>query len=59
MKNDPDTIRHFLNQARDRAMQMMENGSFIRKELASLRTPDAVRQKLDALPPTSRSLDWI
>jgi hypothetical protein len=49
MKTDPDTIRHFLNQARDRAMQMMENGSFIRKELPSLRMPDALRQKLDVL----------
>lgn len=49
MRTDPDTIRSFLVQVRDRAMQMMENGAFIQKELPSLRMPDALRQKLDAL----------
>jgi hypothetical protein len=49
MKTDPDTIRQFLKQARDHAMQMMENGAYMRKELPSLRMPDALRQKFDAL----------
>jgi predicted DNA-binding protein len=48
MKTDPDTIRLFLVQVRDCAMQMMENGAFIQKQLPSLRMPDALRQKLDA-----------
>lgn len=49
MKTDPQTTRQFLAEARNCAMQMMENGSYILKELPSLTMPDDLREKLDAL----------
>jgi hypothetical protein len=49
MKTDSDTIRLFLDQTRNCAMQMMANGSYILKELPSLRMPDALRKKLETL----------
>lgn len=49
MKTDPVTSLRFLAQARDCAMQMMENGAYIQKELPSLRMPAALRQELEQL----------
>jgi hypothetical protein len=49
MKTDPQTTRQFLAEARNCAMQMMENGSYIQKEIPSLTMPDDLREKLDAL----------
>ena len=49
MKTEPQTIRRFLAEARNCAMQMMEDGSYIQKELPSLSMPDDLREKLNAL----------
>jgi hypothetical protein len=49
MKTDPQPIRQFLSEARNCAMQMMENGNYIQKELPSLTMPDELREKLDAI----------
>lgn len=58
MKTDPSTIHRFLGEAHHCAMQMMENGSYILRELPSLRMSDAVRlggliyQRRDQQPPS-------
>lgn len=44
-----DHINRFLTEARACAMQMMENGSYIQKELPPLTMTDALREKLNAL----------
>jgi hypothetical protein len=49
MKIDPSTIHRFLGEAHHCAMQMMENGSYIRRELPSLRMSDALRKQLETL----------
>jgi hypothetical protein len=49
MKTDLPIIHHFLGQAHHCAMQMMENGSYILKELPALRMPDAVRHQVETL----------
>ena len=49
MKTDLPAIHRFLGEAHRCAMRMMENGSYIVKQLPSLRMPDAVRHRLEAL----------
>jgi hypothetical protein len=49
MKTDPQTILRFLTEARNCAMQMMQNGSYILNELPPLRMTDALRKKIEAL----------
>lgn len=49
MKTDPQIVHGFLAEARACAMQMMENGSYIQKELPPLTMPDALREKLNTL----------
>ena len=49
MKTDLTTFHRFLGETHQCAMQMMENGSYILKQLPSLQMPDALRQQLEAL----------
>lgn len=49
MKTDLPAIHRFLGETHHYAMQMMENGSYILKELPALRMPDAVRHQLETL----------
>lgn len=49
MKTDFPAIHRFLGEAHQCAMQMMENGSYILKQLPSLEMPGELRQQLEAL----------
>jgi hypothetical protein len=49
MKTDLPAVHRFLGEALHCAMQMMENGSYILRELPSLRMSDALRQQLETL----------
>lgn len=49
MKTDPTILLRFLAEARDCAIQMMENGAYIQKELPPLRMPAGLRQRLEQL----------
>jgi len=48
MKTDPQIIHRFLSETRTCAMQMMENATYIKKELPSLTMPDALRAQITA-----------
>lgn len=49
MKTDLTAIHRFLGEAHQCAMQMMENGTYILKQLPTLQMPDGLRQQLEAL----------
>lgn len=49
MKPDPSAIHRFLGETHHCAIQMMENSSYILKELPALRMPDALRHQLETL----------
>jgi hypothetical protein len=49
MKTDLPAIHRFLGETHHCAMQMMENGAYILKELPTLRMPDALRRQLETL----------
>jgi hypothetical protein len=49
MKTDTQTIRCYLAETRDFAIQMMQNAAYIQKELPSLEMPDDLRTSIGKL----------